>query len=138
MIVENSWKDLVFAPGSVGRVDWTLAEPWEGCPATGSVTARIGTMDNEVVAQGSEPDPETTGLPMDRGADLELFGLGMPGFERGTGARNGLCLFPHLGVGCGQALIGKLLHANPSEWSFSCASENGGGFDSVGGRLIGP
>ena len=81
--------------------------------------------------------PWTVGLPLPRGADLEIRGLSLPRFERGTGLRGVACMFPTLPATCGLALSGKLLHANPSEWSFSCSSESNGDFWSVGGRLIG-
>jgi hypothetical protein len=94
-------------------------------------------MNNEVVHELSEPNPDAIGLPIRRGADLEIFGLSLPGWQDGTGDHEVMCLFPRLDLSCGTtAFTGRLVHDNPSEWSFSCSSNAGDEFTSVGGRLI--
>lgn len=137
VILEGITGTLAFGPGSKGKVDWTLTEPWEGCPAAGSSSVTIGTMNNEVVHELSEPDPGTTGLPLRRGADLAILGLSVPIFQKGTGLRDVGCMFPEVSLNCGYgSFTGKLVHANPSEWSFSCSSNEQDEFWSTGGRLI--
>jgi hypothetical protein len=137
VILEEMGGSLAFASGSTGKVDWTLAEPWEGCPAAGSSTATIGTLIGETVSPLSEPNPGTIGLPMLRDADMEIFGLGMPGFQKGFGNHQVMCLFPSVALRCGYtSFIGKLVHANPYEWSFSCSAAEQDEFWSTGGRLL--
>lgn len=135
-IVEDETGLLVFGPGSRGKVDWTLAEPWEGCPASASSSATIGSMNNQVLSPMSEPNPDTTGLVLLHDADL-LLKLSIPGFQKGTGIGGVTCDFPRTDLGCGYSpFMGKLVHDNPYEWSFACSSQDGGGFWSTEGRLI--
>ena len=137
IIVEDVGAALVFASGSHAKVDWTLAKPWEGCPTAGSSTVTIGSLSNEVVSRLSDPSPGALGLPIRRGGDLELSGLAIPGFQRGTGDHGVMCLFPALSLTCGPvAFTGKLIHANPAEWTFSCSSGEQGEFWSTDGRLL--
>ncbi|HYO41729.1 MAG TPA: hypothetical protein VES19_00900 [Candidatus Limnocylindrales bacterium] len=127
---------LVFGPGSRAKVDWTLTKPLEGCPSDGTWTGTLGTMSNEQVDRQSQQNPDAIGLPTTRDGDLEI-NLALPLFKRGTG-RYGLdCMFPSVSLACGYTPIrGRLVHANPYEWSFSCSSEEQGGFWSAGGRLL--
>ena len=128
---------VAIGPGSKAKVDWTLGEPWEGCPAAGSWSGTIGTMSNEQVDPQSEQNPDVTGLPMAHASDLEISGLGVPLFQKGTGLRGVACMFPSLGLSCGYtSFVGKLVHDNPYEWSFSCSSDSQGKFWSTGGRLL--
>ena len=130
VIIEDEGGSLVFAPGSTGKVDWTLAPAvvWEGCPSTASSKITIGTMNNEVIHALSEPNPDTTALPIWRGGDLEIFGLGFPATQRGTGLGGVACMFAGPGLTCGYApAVGRLVHDNPYEWSFSCSSDQDGG-----------
>jgi hypothetical protein len=137
VILEDEAGRLVFAPGSRGTADWTLTNPAVfDCPKAGGTHATIGSLDNEVLHTLSDQHPDTVGMPMLRGADLEL-SITIPSFQDGTGYKGVLCLFPRTSLTCGfSSAVGKLVHDNPREWSFACSSDEGGGFWSVGGRMI--
>jgi hypothetical protein len=94
-------------------------------------------MNNEVVHELSEPDPDSTGVPIFHQAELELFGVSVPLFQKGTGTRDVACMFPSASLSCGYgSFAGKLVHSDPYEWSFSCSAEEQDEFWSTGGRLI--
>ena len=136
-ILEDVTGSLVFGPGSRGKADWTLAVASEGCPTSGSSSGTICTMNNEVVHELSEQNPDSAGLPLFKEPDLQLLFVTVPRFQRGTGYKGVPCMFPTTSLSCGySAFTGKLVHANPYEWSFSCSSDDQGEFWSTGGRLL--